>query len=171
MYCSGCGQALAAGQIACSRCGRPTAAAVPPVPGIQFELDSYAGKVRALSIVWFIWAGLSLLFGLLGLAFAGAAFSGRFGPWMHSPWGRGPFPGEMFGPAILHFAWAFIVVRAGLALFAAWGLMERTQWGRVVAIVAAFLSILKFPLGTALAIWTLVTLMGYRNSTLYEQLP
>jgi hypothetical protein len=29
-------------------------------------------------------------------------------------------------------------------------------------------SILKFPFGTALAIWTLVTLMGYRNTTLYD---
>ena len=171
MYCSGCGQALAAGQIACSRCGRPTAASVPPIPGIQFELDSYAGKVRALSIVWFIYAGLSLLVGLLGLAFAGAAMSGRFGPFMHNPWMGGPFRHEWFGPAFLHFAWAFIVVRAGLAMIAAWGLMERTQWGRVVAIVVAFFSILKFPFGTALAIWTLVTLLGYRNSTLYEQLP
>jgi len=27
------------------------------------------------------------------------------------------------------------------------------------------------PFGTALGIWTLVTLMGYRNQTLYEQLP
>ena len=35
---------------------------------------------------------------------------------------------------------------------------------------AAFLSILKIPIGTALAIWTLVTLLGYRNTTLYDQL-
>jgi hypothetical protein len=39
-----------------------------------------------------------------------------------------------------------------------------------VAIVAAFLSLLKFPLGTAMGIWTLVVLLGYRNATLYEQL-
>jgi hypothetical protein len=41
----------------------------------------------------------------------------------------------------------------------------------MVAIVAAFLSLLKFPIGTAIGIWTLVTLMGYRNQTLYDQLP
>jgi uncharacterized membrane protein (DUF2068 family) len=63
-----------------------------------------------------------------------------------------------------------IVVRSGLALVAGWGLMERSQWGRIVAIVAAFLSILKFPIGTALGIWTLVVLLGYRNTTLYDQL-
>jgi hypothetical protein len=48
--------------------------------------------------------------------------------------------------------------------------MERTDWGRIVAIVAAFLILLKFPFGTALGIWTLVTLLGYRNTTLYQQL-
>jgi hypothetical protein len=73
-------------------------------------------------------------------------------------------------PAFLHFAWVFLVLRAALALAAGWGLMERAPWGRIVAIVAAFLSLLRFPFGTALGIWTLVVLLGYRNSTLYEQL-
>jgi len=30
---------------------------------------------------------------------------------------------------------------------------------------------LRFPLGTVLGIWTLVLLLGYRNTTLYDQLP
>jgi hypothetical protein len=96
--------------------------------------------------------------------------SGQFGPWMNGPWAHGPFPPEMLGPALMRFAWIAILVRAGLALAAGWGLYERAQWGRIVAIVAAILSLLKFPLGTALGIWTLVVLLGYRNTTLYEQL-
>jgi|CZKL01.1.fsa_nt_gi hypothetical protein len=170
MYCSVCGQAMAPGQGMCPRCGRPMAVGIPAVPGFQFQLSSYAGKVRALSIVWFVYAGLSALFGVLGLAFASAFFHGHMGQWAHGDWGDGPFRPEWFGPAILHFAWLFIVVRSGLALVAAWGLMERTDWGRIVAIVAAFLILLKFPFGTALGIWTLVTLLGYRNTTLYQQL-
>jgi hypothetical protein len=140
------------------------------VPGLGLELETYAGKIRALSIVWFIYAGLALATGIIGLTFAHAFFGGRFGPWMHGPWARGPLPPEVFGPAILRFAWVMVVVRAGLALVAGWGLMERSQWGRVIAIVAAFLCLLKFPFGTALGIWTLVVLLGYRNTTLYEQL-
>jgi hypothetical protein len=42
--------------------------------------------------------------------------------------------------------------------------------GRIVAIVAAFLSLLKFPFGTASASGPWSVLLGYRNSTLYEQL-
>jgi hypothetical protein len=62
------------------------------------------------------------------------------------------------------------VLRAALAIAAGWGLMEHTQWGRMVAIIAAIFSLLKFPFGTALGIWTLVVLLGYRNSSLYDQL-
>lgn len=167
MYCSGCGQALAPGQAVCSQCGRPLAM-VPPVPAMQFQLDSYAGKVRALSVVWFIYAGLALVGGFVGMTFARAFMFNHFGPW-----GRwdGPFRPEWFGPAILHFVWVFLILRAALLFGAAWGLMERAPWGRVLAIVAAFLSLFKFPVGTAIGIWTLVTLLGYRNQTLYDQLP
>jgi hypothetical protein len=142
---------------------------VPPIPGLQFQVESYAGKVKALSIVWFIYAAFSLLTGIAALTFAQAFFANHFGAWGHGPWSNGPGP-EWLGPALLHFVWVVLMVRTGLALVAAWGLLERTQWGRIVAIVAAFLSLLKFPFGTALGIWTLVVLLGYRNTTLYEQL-
>ena len=46
----------------------------------------------------------------------------------------------------------------------------RARWGRILGIVVAVLSLIKFPFGTALGIWTLVVLLGFQNSTLYEQL-
>jgi len=141
---------------------------VPPqVPGFQFELQSYAGKVRALGIVWVIYGGLTLLFSFIGMEFARAFMFNRFGPW--SRW-QGPFPPAWFGPEFLRFIWVFVALRAILLLAAGWGLMERAPWGRMVAIVAAILTIIKVPFGTALAIWTLVMLLGYRNQTLYDQL-
>jgi hypothetical protein len=171
MFCSGCGQPLAPGQAVCAQCGRPTAMPPPPpVPNLAFELANYANRIRALSTVWFIYGGLSLALGIVGLAFANSFLNGG-GFWMHGPWARGGFPlGPGFGTAIIHFAWVMVILRSGLAFVAGWGLMERAPWGRVLAIVAAFLSILKIPFGTAIAIWTLVMLLGYRNSTLYDQL-
>jgi hypothetical protein len=173
MFCSGCGQPVTPGQPVCAHCGRPTApvpatAPAPPIPNIAFELANFANRVRALSTVWFIYGGLILVTGLVGLSFASSFFNGGFGPWMRGPWGHGF--GPEFGPTILRFAWVMVILRASLAFVAGWGLMERAPWGRVVAIVAAFLSILKFPIGTGLAIWTLITLLGYRNTTLYDQL-
>ena len=170
MYCSGCGHALEPGQPVCAQCGRPVAPVVPPVPGLQFQLESYAGKVRALSVVWFVYAAYSLLKGAAGLAVARAFLSNRFGNWGHGPWADAPFSPDWFGPAIVHLVWVALIIRVGLALVAAWGLHERSQWGRVVAIVSAVLNLLHPLLGTALGIWTLVVLLGYRNTTLYEQL-
>jgi hypothetical protein len=139
------------------------------MPGLQFQVENYAGKVRSLSIVWFIYAAFAFFTGIAGLTFAHAFFSHNFGNWGNGPWSGGPGP-EWFAPMFMGFAWSVLLVRAALAVIAAWGLYERTQWGRVVAIVAAFLSLLKFPFGTAIGIWTLVVLLGYRNATLYEQL-
>jgi hypothetical protein len=147
------------------------AVGIPPVPGLHFQLESYAGKVRTLSILWFIYAGLSVFLSIVGMAFAHAFMNNRFGPWSHGPWVNGPFRPEWFGPAFLHFMWMFVVLRAALLFAAGWGLMERAPWGRMVAIVAAILCLFRPPIGTALGIWTLVMLMGYRNQTLYEQLP
>lgn len=169
MYCSGCGHEVLQGQPVCPQCGRPVAPVIPPIPGLQFQLETYAGKVRALSLVWFLYAAFALLTGIAGLTFARAFLSNHF-PWGHGPWADGNGPPQWFGPMILQFAWTKLIIRTGLAVVAGWGLYERTQWGRVVAIIAAFLSLIHFPFGTALGIWTLVVLMGYRNSTLYDQL-
>lgn len=167
MFCSGCGHALTPGQTVCPQCGRPLATPVPPIPNLQFQLANYESRIKALSIVWFIYGGLSLVLGIFGLFFANAFFHG---PWMQGPWGPGPWRPEIMMPVLLRFAWVIIVLRSALALAAGWGLMERAPWGRAVAIVAAFFSLIKIPIGTALGIWTLVTLLGYRNSSLYDQL-
>jgi len=165
MFCSGCGLVLVPGQAVCPQCGRPAIAQVPPVPGLAFQLENYAGKVKALGVVWLVYSAVALVTGIAALAFANAFFSGQFGPW-----GRGPLPPMWFGPTILRFAWVALLVRVGLAAAAGWGLLERAPWGRIVAIVAACVSLIKFPFGTAMGIWTLIMLLGYRNSSLYEQL-
>jgi uncharacterized membrane protein (DUF2068 family) len=143
---------------------------IPPIPGIAYLVDNYASKIRTLGVFWFVYAGLSLLLGFAKLAFLQAFFAHHFGMWGHGPFMHSPFEQDWFGPAFLHLAWITVLVRTGLALAAGWGLMERARWGRFVALVAAFLNIIHLPFGTALAICTLVLLMGYRNNTLYDQL-
>ncbi len=171
MFCSGCGQAMPPGQSVCGRCGR-AAVMAPPVPGLMLELESYASKLRTLSIVWFVYGGFSVVFGVLGLVFARAFFAGRMGSFgFGGPWGgHFPFP-PFFMAILLRFVWFWVIVRVGLALAAGWGLAHRAPWGRVVAIVSAFWNVFKFPFGTAIGIWTLVVLLGYRNATLYNELP
>jgi len=177
MFCSGCGHAIETGQAICPQCSRTVAPAapfgypapagypMPPAPSFEFQLASYAGKVRVLGILWLVYAGLSLILGFAGIAFLKTFFSHGFGPWVN-----GPNFGNWFGPAWFHLIWILLSVRAVLCAVAGWGLLERTQWGRIVAIVAAIVCLLKIPFGTALGIASLILLLGYRNSALYDQL-
>lgn len=173
MFCSVCGQTLDAGKPFCPNCGRPTAPMAAPVappivpmPGLEYELPRYAGKIRVLGILWLVYAGLSFLLGIVGLNFLRGFISGGFGPWAD---GHPMFPG-WFGPAIIHFAWLLLSVRAVICAIAGWGLLERAHWGRIMAIIAAIVCLLKIPFGTALGVATLIILLGYRNSTLYDHL-
>jgi len=170
MFCSACGQAVAPGQGFCAQCGRPLAVPVPAVPGFQYQVEAYGTKVKTLAIFWFVYAGVNLLFELAGLTFAHAFLMNHFGMFGHRPWSMGNGNPDWLGPVILHFIWVIVIIRTTLALTTGWVLMERSQWGRLVAIAVAVFSLLRFPFGTAMGIWTLVTLLGYRNTTLYEQL-
>ena len=166
MFCSGCGRALEQGQLVCPQCNRPVAPQVPPVPGFEFMLAAYASKTRVLGILWLVYAGISLLFGLVGITILHAMFSGNGGPWAH-----GPMPDMWFFPMLARFAWIFVSGRAVLAAVAGWGLLERTQWGRIVAIVASILCLFHaFPFGLILGVATLIILIGSRNWALYEEL-
>jgi hypothetical protein len=168
MYCSGCGRALETGKTTCPQCGRAVPPAVPAaafMPNLEMQTAGYAGKVRVLGILWLIYGGISLIFGAIGMSIMHNFLAGGFGPWSHDP----DFPTWIF-PTALRFGVASLTIRVALCAVAGWGLLERTLWGRIVAIVAAILSLIHIPLGTALAIATLVILLGYRNWTLYEQL-
>jgi len=68
----------------------------------------------------------------------------------------------------LKFAWMALALRFGLALAAGLGLMQKSPWGRWVAIVAGCLALIHLPLGTALGIWTLVVLCSAPNAAGYE---
>jgi hypothetical protein len=57
------------------------------------------------------------------------------------------------GVAIFLFILSIPKIIAGI------GLMKKKEWGRILTLIVAFLSILNFPLGTALAIYTFVILV------------
>jgi hypothetical protein len=68
--------------------------------------------------------------------------------------------------------WPLILVAtvcaAALALIAGYSLMTRRPWGRILAIIAAILTLLKFPLGTALGIYTLWVLAPGASGLEYD---
>ena len=163
MYCTACGQQLVSGAVVCPRCGRP--AGVAPVPVFYTRVHRH---IQALGVLWVVFAGWSVVQGMIAVAILTGASNhwGWPGPtrMMFFPfWG-----GDMawLAPVIV------VVVGLRVILSAVTGiaLMQRKPWGRVLAIVAAILTILKPIAGTVLAIYTLWVLAPRLSGQEWEQM-
>jgi hypothetical protein len=82
---------------------------------------------------------------------------------------HGPFPPMWFSGLWPLVAGATIFT-AALALIAGYGLLQRRPWGRVVAIIAAILALIKIPFGTALGIYTLWVLAPGASGLEYDSI-
>ncbi len=166
-YCGSCGKQLrSAGPAQGQGAARPVAVAALPAP----RPTSDGRVLRNLNIV----AGLWLASGVLRVvAFGGLLVFRRL--FLDSGWnwgGRWPF-GNSFGFDSLFLgglisAGVFTVLFGAGALLLAWGLHEKQPWARVLAIVLAFLTLLRFPFGTALGIYTLWVLLPETSAREYD---
>lgn len=144
MYCDQCGARVEANQAFCSACGKRVGKSL--VPAVHSRI---AGHVRLLAILWFALSGLLLIPALFLI-------------W----WSRtiGNFiPSEVIGMVLLAFALG--------GFLTGWGLMERAPWARTLTIVLGFVSLLHFPLGTALGIYTLWVLLPAQSALEYYGAP
>jgi hypothetical protein len=183
MYCNNCGLPLAPGQGACPRCGTTagtwaaaTPGNIPPAPGWApnafppgLPLGLIERRIHALATAWLVYAAIIGIGGLCGLAFAHAALGSHIGPF----WGWHAFAHHGWGSHHMpFFFWPFVTVafflRVALALAAGFGLMQRTRWGRTLAIVAGCLALIHMPFGTVLGVWTLITLLNAPNALGYQ---
>ncbi|HWG20064.1 MAG TPA: hypothetical protein VG225_05995, partial [Terracidiphilus sp.] len=73
-------------------------------------------------------------------------------------------------PWLIPVITAVILGRAVLAIITGIALVNRAPWARILAIVAAFLTIIKPITGTALAIYTLWVLLPGASAREYEQM-
>lgn len=190
MNCQVCGAPFAVGVRFCSRCG---AAVMPPeeaggtvaaatgsgagVPGYAYAGPAMAMRpprvsqhVRTLGILWVVLGVWRVLGGLFGMFFLSAMTTHRWGSWgiPFGHWGNG-WPPQWMSFLVPLIA-AGTIVAAGLAFATAYGLLNRTRWGRVVAMIAAILTLLKFPVGTALGIYTLWVLAPASSAAEYDHL-
>jgi hypothetical protein len=182
MVCSVCGLPVEAEARYCPRCGASIAyapvgaAAGPPswMPPTQrtasypMRLRGIEGHVQTLGILWCVYAGYRLLhtiFGMLMLHTVIRHWGGWGGRWSdygdaHMSFLTPLLP--LFG--ILGVAWV------GLAMFTGYSLLTRRPWGRTLAIVVAILTLIRVPLGTALAVYTLWALAPAASDAEYQAL-
>lgn len=176
MVCPQCGSPVLGAF--CSKCGLPAQQPAPPPPGSgapphypyavpPMYVPRVSRHVQTLGILWCVYGAYRALAGVVAMLFlmgiATPAFLGGMGP-------RGlsflPFAPVMGGLAAV--AGVFILFSSCLAFLSGYALMTRKPWGRPIAIVAAILSLIKIPFGTALGIYTLWALAPTASGMEYD---
>jgi hypothetical protein len=113
--------------------------------------------ITILGILHIARGALVLFIGLMGFAFLT---------------GIGVLSGDASAMGILGFIGTFAVMFMGaLALpeiFAGAGLLQRREWGRILAIVVGIFSLIDIPFGTALGVYTLWVLMDDNIRSLFS---
>ena len=167
MFCSGCGQQVEPGQQFCLRCGRAVPQVAPVVVPTPWFYTRVHRHLQSLSILWIAYGVWTILGWVLAMSFFAGMFGGYFGHWHHGPFGEFPF-GNMpwFAPLIT----VIIIGRAILCFATGFALHRRAPWARMLAIVAAFLTLIKPITGTALSIYTLWVLLPSPSAQEYEQM-
>jgi len=170
MFCDDCGASVMPGQNFCSKCGKQLAATVNPpaqqqeqaVPPRNAALAAPPGRIekhtRVLAILWLAISIFRLIpaFGF----FFGSGIALHFIP----------FPMRPFLLPIAGVVGAFLLASAVVGMLAGWGLLNYRPWARVLALILGIISLLHFPLGTALGIYTLWVLLPAESELEYQRL-
>ena len=190
MYCDRCGTQLTAGGQFCTKCGKAIVASAAAGALATGQAMGQAGRqagtlagatatsdgrvrrhVRTLATLWTINGILRLAEVCWMMIFGSMVFPflrgwGRDVVWpFGGRWGMDiPFLGGLF------FVGIFLGLFGVLHLVLAWGLFQLEPWARMLGLVIGFLALLRFPLGTALGIYTLWVLLPESSGTEYDRL-
>lgn len=160
MFCDQCGTQLQTGQQTCGRCGKA-------VIGAVYRRNRVQEHVRLVGILWMAYSALTTVGGVVLFIVAQTIF-GAFMR-MNPPGGPPPEVAAWLRP-FLTFIAGVIILKGAAGFIAGWGLMQRENWGRTVALVLAFLSLFNIPIGTSLGIYTLWVLLPAQSDEEYRAL-
>lgn len=171
MYCSACGQAINAYEPFCPRCGRQATPISTPTPP-PWSWTRVHRHVHTLGILWLAYAGWTMLHWLMVAPFLAGMFQGWNFPFGHGLDGFYSLYGLPFSrmPWFIPLVTTILAVRALLCVVTGIALLRRAPWARALAIVTAFLTLIRPFTGTALAIYTLWVLLPSASGQEYEQI-
>ena len=153
--CINCGAAITPTAKFCSVCGATQA--VPPeqvgedLPdlGASRKMQkALRGKFRTLAFCWLAYVALNIV------------ILWRY----YESWDYCPANIRFIFNLGIFAEWAFVLS----GLIAAIGLLTRQMRGRTASIIASFLNIVQFPVGTAIGIWTFVLFRNAQKSAAYQ---
>ena len=161
MFCDGCGAPVQPGQAFCSKCGKQIVgpiSAMQPLPGRVRE------HVRLLGLLWLALSAFTSIGGVILYVIANTLL-------VHLR--RGGIEGgpPAFLTPLLSTVAILLLAKAAVGFIAAWGLLQREPWARIVVLVLAFVSLFtNIPFGTALGIYTMWVLLPAESEEEYDTL-
>ena len=159
MFCDQCGAQLQSGQPRCMRCGKTVLGL------IELRRSRVREHVRLVGILWMAYSALHVVAGLAAIVVAQMVF-GHFIHLHHGP----PPEITIWLQPLIKLAGVLILVKAAVGFIAGWGLLQREDWARTVALVVGFVALLNVPIGTALGIYTLWVLLPRQSDDEYRSL-
>jgi hypothetical protein len=159
MFCDQCGAQLQVGQARCGRCGKPVTGP------LQYGRNRVREHVKLLGILWMAYSAMHVVGGVLVLLVSKLVIL-RLG---YIPNGPPPEVMEWLPALVSAFGW-LILAKAAVGIITGWGLLQREEWARVLALVMGFLALLSVPVGTALGIYTLWVLLPSQSEEEYKAL-
>ena len=156
MFCDACGTALHSEQAFCGKCGKEVR---PGVSVAYPRANRVQEHVRLLGILWLAYSAFHLVGGLVLRVLAGTLFA--------HPERYNVAPGPIFMHSLIGAIGTLLLLKAVVGVIAGWGLRQRESWGRVLALIVAFLTLLSPPIGTALGIYTLWVLLPAESEKEY----
>ena len=159
MFCDGCGTAIQPGQAFCSRCGKQFVLGLVTMPRRAGRVE---GHLRFLGILWMAFSAFNTIGGVALYVVANTIFA-------HPHELGGPEGAPAFLRPLLTIISYVLFAKAALGFFAGWGLLQRDSWGRGLALVLAFVTMItNIPFGTALGIYTLWVLLPLESEQEYD---
>ncbi len=161
MFCDGCGSVVQPGQAFCSKCGKQV---VGPVSLMQPIAGRVQSHMHLLGILWLAVSALNAVGGLVLIVVGNTLF-----PHLHEMGAPANVP-TPFLSAIVSTLGIIVLAKAACGFIAGWGLLHREGWGRIVALVLAFISLFNIPFGTAIGVYTMWVLLPGASQQEYEAL-
>jgi hypothetical protein len=159
MFCDQCGAQLQMGEPRCGRCGKPV------VGPSELRRGRVREHVRLVGIFWMAYSALHVVVGVVLLIVAETIFGGA----IHINNGPPPEVTAWLRPLLSFIGW-LILAKAAAGFVAGWGLLQRQEWARTVALVVGFVALLNVPIGTAIGIYTLWVLLPAQSDDEYKAL-
>src|ERR1700728_59458 len=187
MFCQRCGKQLDGTAKFCGNCGARTplnndpavlsSSLVSPEISTVVASQTLNRHLRVMGILWAIYSGFRILMAVWTLV-----FSRMFLPTFmnvvtrSTPQAREPAVAPLLQSIVQMMSGfyaisaIFAILAGSLGFWAAWALLKHQPNGRTLALVAARLSLIRLPFGTALGVYTLVILLPAKADRAYQQM-